>query len=68
MERGLGALQAVCGGGGGTDNPYRVGKTDGTLASFTNGGWCRLRFWKDTMAIDLHDRAGGIQFRHILQR
>jgi tartrate-resistant acid phosphatase type 5 len=66
LETNIRTLQAVCGGGGGLDNPHRVGTTDRTLASFTNGGWCMLRFWSDTMAIDLHDREGGIQFRYVI--
>ena len=68
LETQVGTLQAVCGGGGGVDNPYRVNPTVGTLASFTNGGWCFLRFWPEVLAIDLHDREGGIQFRYLIRK
>ncbi len=61
-----GSLQAVCGGGGGLDNAYRVKRTDETLTSFTNGGWCFLRFWPKAMAVDLYDRKGGLQYRYLI--
>jgi acid phosphatase len=66
IDTGAGTLQAVCGGGGSTDNAYRVGETVGTLASFTNGGWCYLRFWPGAMAVELYDREGRVQFRYLL--
>ena len=62
----IGTLQAVCGGGGGLDNPYRVKRIPESLASFTNGGWCYLRIWPETMAVELYDREGGLQFRHLI--
>jgi acid phosphatase len=61
-------VQAVCGGGGGLDNPYRVGDVEGTMGAFTNGGWCYLRFWPGTLVVDLYDREGGIQFRHKIEK
>jgi hypothetical protein len=64
----FGPLQAVCGGGAGVDNPYRVDHLPGTLAAFTNGGWCYLRFWPEALVVDLYDRGGGLQFRHLIQR
>jgi len=64
----VGTVQAVCGGGGGLDNPYRVRPIPGTLASFTNGGWCYLRLWPEVMVVDLYDREGGLQFRHLIGR
>jgi len=67
IDTGTGTLQAVCGGGGSTDNAYRVGRMEGTLAAFTNGGWCYLRIWPDTMAVELYDREGRLQFRHLLR-
>lgn len=67
-ETDVGTLQCVCGGGGGLDNPYRVRPTSRTLSSFTNGGWCFLRIWPDLIAVDLHDREGGIQFRYLIEK
>ncbi len=64
----VGTFQAICGGGGGLDNPYRVRSTPFTLASFTNGGWCYLRFWEDVLAVELYDREGGLQFRHLIRK
>jgi acid phosphatase len=61
-------IQAVCGGGGGLDNPYRVGHVEGTINAFTNGGWCYLRLWPGTLVVDLYDREGGIQFRHKIEK
>ncbi|MGD2120579.1 MAG: metallophosphoesterase [Gemmatimonadota bacterium] len=68
IETEVGTLQAVCGGGGGLDNPYRVKSTTGTLHSFTNGGWCFLRIWPEVLAVDVHDREGAVQFRYLIQR
>lgn len=68
LETGVGTLQAVCGGGSGLDNPYQVHPTEGTLAAFTNGGWCYLRIWRASMVVDLYDREGGLQFRHLVTR
>jgi acid phosphatase len=68
LETEIGTLQGVCGGGAGLDNPYRVKRVPGTLAAFTNGGWCFLRIWPEVMAIDLYDREGGLQFRHLRRR
>ena len=59
-------LQAVCGGGAGRDNAYRVDDTPETLAAFSNGGWCFLQFWPDTLAIELYNRAGTLRFRHLV--
>jgi len=59
-------LQAVCGGGAGRDNEYGVGRTDQTLAAFTDGGWCYLRFFPDVMAIELYDVRGDLRFRHLI--
>jgi acid phosphatase len=61
-------LQAVCGGGAGLDNARRVERIPEALAAFTNGGWCYLRFWPDAMAVDLLDREGGLQFRHLVRK
>jgi acid phosphatase len=68
LETPIGVAQGVCGGGGGLDNPYRVSETEETVDAFTNGGWCFLRIWPEVMAVDLHDREGGIQFRYLIQR
>jgi hypothetical protein len=59
-------LQAVCGGGGGQDNPYTVDPTPETLAAFSNGGWCLLHFWPEVMAIELYNRAGTLRYRHLI--
>lgn len=67
LETEVGTLQGVCGGGGGLDNPYRVEFVGGTLAAFTNGGWCFVRLWPDTLVVDLYDRGGGLQFRHLIR-
>jgi len=66
LETSVGTLQAVCGGGAGLDNPVRVKPITGTLAAFTNGGWCYLRLWPDALVVDLYDREGGLQFRHLI--
>jgi hypothetical protein len=68
IETEVTTLQAVCGGGGGLDNPYRVDTIPGTIAAFTNGGWCFLRLWPRALAVDLYDREGGLQFRHLIRR
>lgn len=68
LDTGAGFLQGICGGGGGRDNPYRVEAIPGTLAAFTNGGWCFLRIWPGTLAVDLYDREGGLQHRQLLRR
>lgn len=68
LATGAGTLQAVCGGGGGLDNPYRVEALPGTLAAFTNGGWCFLHIWPEVLAVELYDRGGGLQFRHLVGR
>ncbi len=68
LETGIGTLQAVCGGGGGVDNAYEVDVIPETLAAFTNGGWCYVSIWKEALAIDLYDRGGGLQFRHLIRR
>lgn len=68
LDTEVGTLQAVCGGGGGLDNPHRVRPVEGTLAAFTNGGWCYLRIWPQAMVVDLYDREGGLQFRHLVRR
>jgi hypothetical protein len=59
-------LQAVCGGGGGRGNSYRVDSTPRTLMAFSNGGWCFLRIWSDVMAIELYNRVGTLRFRHLI--
>jgi len=63
-----GLPQLVCGGAGGLDNAYRVRAVEGTLAAYTNGGWCLLHIQPEVMAIELYDRAGGLQYRHLLER
>jgi acid phosphatase len=68
LETAIGVPQAVCGGGGGLDNAYRVSDTEETLKSFTNGGWCVLRFWPQAMAVELRDREGGIQYRYLTEK
>lgn len=63
-----GILQGVCGGGAGRDNAYRVGETPLTLASFSNGGWCLLHIWSDTLGIEGYNRLGTLRFRHLIPR
>jgi acid phosphatase len=63
-----GVLQAVCGGGAGRDNAYRVKQTPQTVAAFSNGGWCLLHIWPDTMAIEGYNRAGTLLFRQLIPR
>jgi acid phosphatase len=59
-----GPLQAICGGGGGTDEPYDTGDSPpGTIASFTGGGWCRIRLWDEVAAIELYDLDGTLRHR-----
>ncbi len=57
--------QGVCGGAGGRDNPYGVGTSLLTLKAFTGGGWCFLRFWPDSMAVELYDGTGDLQYRYV---
>jgi acid phosphatase len=61
-----GLFQAVCGGGAGRDNAYRVGTNQQTLSAFSNGGWCLLHVWSDVMAVELYNRAGTLRFRHLI--
>jgi acid phosphatase len=68
IETESGPPQLVCGGGAGLDNPYRVEPVEGTLAAFTNGGWCLLHIQPDVLAIELYDGVGGLQYRHLLER
>jgi len=63
-----GLPQLVCGGGGGLDNAYRVKAIKGTLAAYTNGGWCLLHIQPDVMTVDLYDGAGGLQYRFLVER
>ena len=63
-----GVLHAVCGAGGGLDNPYRVEVTPATLSAFTNGGWCLLKIWPEVLAVELYDRGGGLQYRHLVRK
>jgi hypothetical protein len=63
-----GVLHAVCGAGGGLDNPYRVEVTAATLSAFTNGGWCLLKIWPELLAVELYDRGGGLQYRHLVRK
>lgn len=60
-------LQAVCGGGAGRDNAYRVGSLPETLSAFSNGGWCFLQVFQDTLAIELYNRAGTLRYRHLIE-
>jgi tartrate-resistant acid phosphatase type 5 len=59
-------LQVVCGGGGGRDNPYPLREPQKAIHAFTHGGWCFLRFYDDSLVIDLYDRAGLLRYRHVL--
>ena len=61
-----GVFQGVCGGGGGRDNAYRVGTTPLTVSAFSNGGWCFLHIWPDTLAIEGYNRVGTLRFRHLI--
>jgi hypothetical protein len=61
-------LQGVCGGGAGRDNAYRVATTPLTVSAFSNGGWCFLHIWPDTLAIEGYDRVGTLRFRHLIAR
>jgi hypothetical protein len=63
-----GVFQGVCGGGGGRDNAYRVGTTPLTVSAFSNGGWCFLHIWPDTLAIEGYNRVGTLRFRHLIPR
>jgi len=63
-----GVYQGVCGGGAGRDNAYRVDTTTLTLAAFSNGGWCLLHIWPDTLAIEVYNRVGTLRFRQLIGR
>jgi tartrate-resistant acid phosphatase type 5 len=63
-----GVYQAVCGGGGGLDNAYRVATTPLTLSAFSNGGWCFLHIWPDTLAVEGYNRVGTLRFRELISR
>ena len=63
-----GIFQGVCGGGAGRDNAYRVGETPLTVSAFSNGGWCLLHIWRDTLAIEGYNRVGTLRFRHLIPR
>jgi len=63
-----GTLQAVCGGGAGRDNAYRVNQTPLTLFAFSNGGWCFLHIGPDALAIEGYNRVGTLRFRHLVSR
>ena len=39
-----------------------------TLSAFSNGGWCFLHIWSDTVAIELYNRVGTLRFRHLIAR
>lgn len=66
LEPGL--LQGVCGGGGGGDNPYRVVDIPGTLAAFSNGGWCTLHIQPRTLTVELYNRVGTLRHREVIRR
>lgn len=69
LPLGDGVLQAVCGGGGGTDNDYRLDlPAERALVAFTYGGWCLLSFRREWMAIELFDGTGRLRFRHLVRR
>ena len=60
-------LQVVCGGGAGRDNDYdELEVTGRAYAAFTHGGWCLLRFWPETMAVELYDGEGELRYRHLV--
>ncbi len=59
-------LQAVCGGGAGLDNAYRIDSLPEAFMAFTNGGWCFLHFSAGSLAIELYNRVGTLRFRHLL--
>lgn len=63
-----GVFQGVCGGGAGRDNAYRVDTTPLTVSAFSNGGWCFLRIWPDTVAIEGYNRVGTLRFREFIAR
>ena len=64
-----GSLHAICGGGGGTDEPYSVNRDQADqLAAFTGGGWCLLRFWSAVAALELYDAEGNLRHRSVLAR
>lgn len=66
LEPGL--PQGLCGGGGGLDNPHGLGDTEAESVAFTGGGWCHLRIWPGTAALDLYDREGNLRHRALLPR
>lgn len=68
LRAGGGLLQAVCGGGGGDDNPYRVRRLPGTLAAFSNGGWCLLHVQARRLTVELYNRVGTLMYREIVRR
>lgn len=60
-------LQVICGGGAGRDNDYeRLELTGRAFEAFTHGGWCLLRFWRETMAVELYDGEGELRYRHLV--
>lgn len=60
-------LQVVCGGGAGEDNDYeQLQLTGRAYEAFTHGGWCLLRFWQETMAVELYDGEGELRYRHLV--
>jgi acid phosphatase len=63
-----GPLHAICGGGSGTDDPYKIADDQpGQLAGFTGGGWCQIRFWPDTAALELYDAEGTLRHRSLFE-
>jgi tartrate-resistant acid phosphatase type 5 len=68
LETPWGFPAAVCGGGSGRESFYEVEMTPLTLKAFTEGGWCFLRIWTDSMAIELYDRHGAQQYRHLVEK
>ncbi|MGW8264785.1 MAG: metallophosphoesterase [Longimicrobiales bacterium] len=59
-------LQAVCGGGGGRDNPYPLRNPEDAIVAFTHGGWCFLHLFDESLVIELYNRAGLLRHRHIV--
>lgn len=60
-------LQAVCGGGAGRDNAYRVGESPQTISAFSNGGWCFLRVQPEVLTVELYNAAGTLRFRRLIR-
>jgi acid phosphatase len=61
-------LHGICGGGSGTDDPYRLDPdTPGELAGFTGGGWCLVRLWETQGAVELYDALGRLQYRELFE-